>query len=275
MREIHRGTETGCVRRSDLPITFFFFKTRKSNVGPNSHDDTDHLLRGLNACRSPAPRRVKLVCLHPLRTGQTQKAESNSTCCGAGQKRTPSEPPSLLHPFPQDRVLTTGRGSSHLGQEGLGLGGEPAITSKRALVCLPTNSGHAVPSRRLALVTLAPSSTAARMGRPSLLRAQMRSGVHSQLSTSEQQTREEYKETFKEKMKASEGAFDKTKEALDLAAQDEAKKVSGLQEIVFKNIDYLRRIIASVGGQSKVTMSYVCPNCNSSPLEDYVWWVSG
>ena len=22
-------------------------------------------------------------------------------------------------------------------------------------------------------------------------------------------------------------------------------------------------------------MSYFCPNCNSSPLEDYVWWVSG
>ena len=22
-------------------------------------------------------------------------------------------------------------------------------------------------------------------------------------------------------------------------------------------------------------MSYLCPNCNSFPLEDYIWWVSG
>ena len=31
---------------------------------------------------------------------------------------------------------------------------------------------------------------------------------------------------------------------------------------------------APVGGQGGVTMSYLCPNCNSFPLEDYVWWVS-
>ena len=24
-----------------------------------------------------------------------------------------------------------------------------------------------------------------------------------------------------------------------------------------------------------VTMSYLCPQCNSFPMEDYVWWVSG
>ena len=47
-------------------------------------------------------------------------------------------------------------------------------TTKRALACLPTNSGYVVSLRRLALVTLAPSSTAARVGRPSLLRAQTR-----------------------------------------------------------------------------------------------------
>ena len=76
-------------------------------------------------------------------------------------------------------------------------------------------------------------------------------------------------------MKASEWAFVRIKEAFDLVAQDEARKVSVVQEIMFKSTDYLRRIIAPVGGQGGVTMSYLCPNCNSFPLEDYVWWVSG
>ena len=89
------------------------------------------------------------------------------------------------------------------------------------------------------------------------------------------ETRKEYKETFRKKMKASEWAFDRMKEAIDSAAQDEARKVSVVQEIMFKSTDYLRRIIATVGGQGGVTMSYLCPNCNSFPLEDCVWWVSG
>ena len=61
-------------------------------------------------------------------------------------------------------------------------------------------------------------------------------------------TWEEHKETFKEKMKASEWAFDRIKEAFDLVAQDEARKVSVVQEIMFKSTDYLRRIIAPVRG---------------------------
>ena len=89
------------------------------------------------------------------------------------------------------------------------------------------------------------------------------------------ETWEEYKETFKEKMNASEWAFDRIKEAFDLVAQDEARKVSVVQEIMLRSTDYLRRIIAPVGGQGGVTMSYLCPNCNSFPQEDYVWWVSG
>ena len=32
---------------------------------------------------------------------------------------------------------------------------------------------------------------------------------------------------------------------------------------------------APVGGQGGVTMSFLCPNCNSFLLEDYVWCVSG
>ena len=87
-------------------------------------------------------------------------------------------------------------------------------------------------------------------------------------------TREEYKETFKEKMKASGWAFDMIKEAFDLVAKDDVEKMSIAQEIMLKSTDYLRRIIAPVRGQGGVTMSYLCPNCNSFPLEDYVWWVT-
>ena len=73
------------------------------------------------------------------------------------------------------------------------------------------------------------------------------------------------------KMKASEWAFDRIKEAFDLVAQDEARKVSIVQEIMFKSTDHLRRIIAPVGGQGGVTMS---SHCSSFPLEDSVCWVS-
>ena len=48
--------------------------------------------------------------------------------------------------------------------------------------------------------------------------------------------------------------------------------MSVVLEIMIRSTDYLRRIIAPVGGQGGVTMSYLCPNCNSFPLEDYVWW---
>ena len=76
-------------------------------------------------------------------------------------------------------------------------------------------------------------------------------------------------------MKATEWAFERIKEAFELAAQDEARMVSIVQEIMFKRTDYLRRVIAPVGGQGGVTMSYLCPHCNSFPLEDHFWWFSG
>ena len=84
-------------------------------------------------------------------------------------------------------------------------------------------------------------------------------------------TREEYKETSRKKMRASEWAFDSFKEAFELVAQDQAEKMSIVQEIMLRSTDYLRRIIAPVGGQGGVTMSHLCPHCNSFPLEDYVW----
>ena len=88
-------------------------------------------------------------------------------------------------------------------------------------------------------------------------------------------TWEEYMETFRKKMKASKLAFDRIKEAFELVAQNETEKMSIVQETMLRSTDDLRRIIVPVGGQGGVTMSHLCPNCNSFPLEDYVWWVSG
>ena len=67
-------------------------------------------------------------------------------------------------------------------------------------------------------------------------------------------------------MKATEWAFDRIKEAFEQVAQGEN---------MIGSTDYLRRTIASVGGQGGVTMSYLCTHCNSFLLEDYIWWVSG
>ena len=47
--------------------------------------------------------------------------------------------------------------------------------------------------------------------------------------------------------------------------------MSIVQEIMIRSADYLRRIIAPVGGQGGVTMSYFCPHCNRITLEDYIW----
>ena len=76
-------------------------------------------------------------------------------------------------------------------------------------------------------------------------------------------------------MKATELAYDRNKEAFEQVAQDRARKMSIVQEIMIRSTDNLRRIIAPVGGQGGVTMSYLCPHSNSFALEDYIWWVSG
>ena len=82
---------------------------------------------------------------------------------------------------------------------------------------------------------------------------------------------EEYKITFRNEVKVSEWAFDRIKEAFDKVVKDEARKLSTVQEIMKRNTGCLRRIIEPAGEQGGVTMSYLCPNCNSFPLEDYVW----
>ena len=66
-------------------------------------------------------------------------------------------------------------------------------------------------------------------------------------TASKKGTWEEYKETFREKMKASKMGL--RLEAFEWVAQDEARKVSIVHEIMFKSTDYVRRIIAPVGGQ--------------------------
>ena len=86
---------------------------------------------------------------------------------------------------------------------------------------------------------------------------------------------EEYNNTFRKELNASERAFDIIKKAFEQESQVEAEKVSFVQEILNRSTDYLRRTIAPVGGQEGITMSYLCPNCNSFPLEHYLWWVSG
>ena len=37
-----------------------------------------------------------------------------------------------------------------------------------------------------------------------------------------------------------------------------------MSSVMLRSIDFLRRIIAPVGGQGGVTMSYLCPHCNGS-----------
>ena len=85
---------------------------------------------------------------------------------------------------------------------------------------------------------------------------------------------EEYKSIFKVQAKATEWGFDRKQEAFEKVAIDEARKLSTVQEGMLKSTAYLRCIIAPAGAHGGVTMSYLCPHCNSFRVEDYVWWVS-
>ena len=87
--------------------------------------------------------------------------------------------------------------------------------------------------------------------------------------------REEYKSTFRTEVKATEWAFDRINEVFEQVAKDEARKLSTVQENMIRSTDYLRRIIAPAGEQGGVTVSFLCPHCNSFPMEDNVWRVSG
>ena len=67
---------------------------------------------------------------------------------------------------------------------------------------------------------------------------------------------EEYKSIFRDEVKATEWAFDRIQEAFEQVAQDEARKLSTVQDIMIRSAGYLRRIIAPAGGHGGVTMSY-------------------
>ena len=65
---------------------------------------------------------------------------------------------------------------------------------------------------------------------------------------------EEYRSIFRTELKTTEWAFDGTQEAFEQVAQDEAGKLSVVQEIMSRSTGYLRRIIAPAEGQGGVTM---------------------
>ena len=77
---------------------------------------------------------------------------------------------------------------------------------------------------------------------------------------------EEYKNTFRKEVRVLELAFDRIKEAFEKVAKDEARMLSTVQ-------------ITSDGSsrqwQGGVTMSCLCPHCDSFPMEDHVWWSLG
>ena len=66
---------------------------------------------------------------------------------------------------------------------------------------------------------------------------------------------EEYESIVRTELNATEWAFDRKEEAFEKVAKDEARTLSTVQEIMIISTDYLRRIIAPVGGQGGVTMS--------------------
>ena len=85
---------------------------------------------------------------------------------------------------------------------------------------------------------------------------------------------EEYKVRFRTEEAATEWFLERICEASEKAAKDEAASLSVVQGILLRSTDFLRRIIAPGGGQGGVTLSYVCPHCNSFLLEDHIWWVT-
>ena len=82
------------------------------------------------------------------------------------------------------------------------------------------------------------------------------------------------KESYREKEMSSDWTLERTGEAYEKAAKDEIGWLSIVLENVRKSTDFLRRVIALVAGMGGVTLSYICPHCNSCPWENYVWCVS-
>ena len=51
--------------------------------------------------------------------------------------------------------------------------------------------------------------------------------------------------------------------------KEKVERLGIVREILRISTDFLRRIIAPVGGRRGVTLSIICPHCNSFPLEDF------
>ena len=85
---------------------------------------------------------------------------------------------------------------------------------------------------------------------------------------------EKYKSIIRVQTKAMKWALIEYKKPSRRWRKMRQGRLSTAQKLMLRSTDYLRRIIAPAGGQGGVTMSYLCPHCNSFLLEDYVWWVS-
>ena len=85
---------------------------------------------------------------------------------------------------------------------------------------------------------------------------------------------EEFRKGCKEEEKSSAWTLEQMREACEKVAKEEIGRLGTVQENLRKSKDFLRRIIAPVGGKGGVTLSYICPHCISFSLEYYIWWVS-
>ena len=85
---------------------------------------------------------------------------------------------------------------------------------------------------------------------------------------------EEFKERYRKEEKSSGWTLERTREAHKKVAKDEIGRLGIVQEILRKSADFVRQVIAPVGGMGGVILSCVCQHCDSFPFEDYIWWVS-
>ena len=72
------------------------------------------------------------------------------------------------------------------------------------------------------------------------------------------------------KKRNHQSGLEKRREAYQKLAKEEIGLLGIVQENLRKSTDFLRRIIAPVGGREGVTLSYICPHSNILPLEDYL-----
>ena len=69
---------------------------------------------------------------------------------------------------------------------------------------------------------------------------------------------EEFEEECREILKSSEWVLGTIREAYEKVVKEEAGRLSIVREILRQSTDFLRRIIAPVGGSGGVTLSYIC-----------------